>query len=145
MMMPATTPEPVSYSIDLPFPVSANRLWRSASTAVHTRRGTYLSLPRVHVSPQYKSWIKEADALYLIQKRKLGPIRTLGRYTLACTFSRDKRSPIQDGDNLCKCVHDWLQRIELIHNDCLCEGGSWAWGDAQAGCLVLVEGYPWVS
>lgn len=133
----------VTYCLELPFPVSANRLWRSAGAVTHTHHGSILSRPRVYISPMYRSWITEADALYLTQKRKMGPVQMLGPYTIECVFSRDKRSPLADGDNLTKCIHDWLQRVQIIKNDRLCEGGYWAWGEASAGTTVVVHGYPY--
>lgn len=139
MQTPATIV--ITYRIELPFPVSANRLWRIADS--RRRKVLGWTIPRMHLSPEYVSWIKEADGLYLSQKREIGPLRTLGLYALQCVFSRAKRSPIADGDNLCKCVHDYLERIAIIKNDCLCEGGSWVWGDAPSGCRVTVEGYLW--
>lgn len=141
-MLEKTQQDTLTYCIDLPFPISANRLWRSASTVVHTRRGTMLGAPRVHLSRQYQLWIKEADALYLSQKPRLQPLVTLGAYTLACRFSSEKRSARMDGDNLMKCVHDWLQRVEIIKNDCLCEGAKWDWGPAPHGCWAIVVGRP---
>lgn len=141
MTMPAITT--VRYRIDLPFPISANRLWRSSSQLVHTRRGSVLGAPRVHLSPQYRAWLDQADRLYLTQKRGIGPVRPLGRFRVDLRLAAAKRDARQDGDNLQKCVLDWLQRVEIIRNDSLCEAGSWAWADIPCECRVEVVGVPY--
>ncbi len=119
-----------SYLINLPFPVSTNRLWRIGSQ----RHGKY-----VHISPTYHKWKQAADALYLTQKRRLGVVK-LGKFSIDIVLAADIRRASQDGDNFIKCVLDWLQRVEIVHDDCLCESGSWAWGIASEGCSVVVWG-----
>ena len=140
-----------SYRIELPFPLSTNRLWRATGQSAHStkdivmRRKTgqtaFYGAIRVHLSPEYTKWKREADALYLTQKQALRP-QTLGVYDIHCVFSSAHRRANQDGDNLTKCVNDWLQRAEIIHDDCLCERGSWEWGETPNGCWVFVDGYP---
>ena len=144
-MTSATMPATVRLSIELPFPVSANRLWRQAAPVVHSRRGSFLGRTRVYLSPQYDAWLHEADGVWLAQKGKGGwrPLHDqIGHYTLELVFDATRRRRGQDGDNLCKCVHDWLQRVEIIKNDALCDGASWVWGEAPAGCLATLQGRP---
>jgi Holliday junction resolvase RusA-like endonuclease len=137
------------YQIDLPFPISTNRLWRASGRScqgtsdivMRQAKGqvAFYGGIRVHLSKAYTAWKREADALYMTQKQRLGA-KTLGKYTIHCVFSSALRRPNQDGDNLTKCVNDWLQRVEIIHNDCLCEAGSWEWGLAPFGCIALLNG-----
>jgi hypothetical protein len=139
----------VRYQIDLPFPISTNRLWRasgrscagSADRVMRQSRGqiAFYGGIRVRLSEAYTAWKREADALYLTQKQRLAA-KTLGKYTIHCVFSSAHRRPNQDGDNLTKCVNDWLQRVEIIHDDCLCEAGSWEWGPGPTGCTVFLNG-----
>lgn len=114
-----------SYTINLPFPVSTNRIWRQGKG-------------RTYLSPEYEAWIKQADALYLTQTRKLHVV-TLGRYHADLVFDEKQRGA-KDADNLIKCVNDWLQRVDIVHNDKMCYGGKWSWGEAPSGCIVIVTG-----
>ena len=88
--------------IDLPFPVSLNKLWRS-------NRG------RVHRSKEYTDWIKRADALWLTQKRN-APKEPIVRFNAEISLvPPDNRR--RDGDNLAKAALDFLKRIEVIADD----------------------------
>jgi Holliday junction resolvase RusA-like endonuclease len=128
------------YEIELPFPLSTNRLWRASGRTPTSHGGQpYFRAIRVHLSPEYTRWKREADALYMTQKQALR-LQTLGVYGIHCVFSADHRRKNQDGDNLTKCVNDWLQRVEIIKDDCLCERGSWEWGAAPTGCIVRLDG-----
>lgn len=69
----------------------------------------------------------------------------LGHYEMFVILHSERRSSLIDGDNHLKCVNDWLQRVELIHNDRLCDHWGGAWGTAPAGCRVLLIGEPYVS
>ncbi len=124
-----------SYLINLPFPVSANRLWRVGRRPPGSH-GKY-----VHISPTYHKWKQAADALYLTQKIRLNIVK-LGKFSIDIVLSADMRRASQDGDNFIKCVLDWLQRVEIVDNDCLCESGSWTWGPAPEGCEIVVWGKP---
>jgi Holliday junction resolvase RusA-like endonuclease len=122
----------VRYELSLPFPISTNAIWRSGW------RG------RVRLSDDYKQWKAAADSHFYLQKRSLGRIVKLDHFRIQLIFDdRERRN--RDGDNLIKCVLDWLQRIEIVRNDCLCDGGSWEWGTAPAGCRVIIEGELYVE
>lgn len=125
------TPAParISYRIDLPFPVSANRLWRNS-------RG------RIHLSAEYVEWKAAADGAWLRQKPPGRPVM-LGSYELVVVLDRRCRQGGADGDNTLKCINDWLQRVELVRDDRYCERWSGSWGDAVAGCRIEVTGEPW--
>ena len=116
------------YRIELPFPVSNNNLWL---------RGRRIA-GRWPLSRPYRDWIDEANGMWLQQKLSVRPV-TLGVYRSHMIFSSDCRRANQDGENLIKCVSDYLQRIEIIENDCLAVAGSWQWGNVD-GCVVEVEG-----
>src|ERR1700680_2852192 len=127
----------VKLEIHLPFPISTNRIWRYTGQGAHRHgRGRHC-----YTSPEYSRWKKAADALYLTQKRDLPRIK-FGKYSIHIILSSLIRRKTQDGDNLMKCVNDWLQRVEIIENDCLCEEWSGTWGDAPHGCRVIVTGEP---
>ena len=126
------------YLINLPFPVSTSRLWQ----LVIFPDDKYVHITHV----QYNS-NKQADALYMTQKWQLKawaerPVK-LGKFKIDITLSAALRRKSQDGDNFIKCVLDWLQRVEIIDNDCDCESGSWGWGLAPEGCCIVVWGKPW--
>jgi Holliday junction resolvase RusA-like endonuclease len=125
------------YTIDLPFPMSTNRIWRFVGNpAMQDHQRKY-----VRISPEYHKWKKAADALYMTQKHRLSIVK-LGKFNVSIVLSSDMRRSNQDGDNFIKCVMDWLQRVEIIHNDCLCEWGQWQWGEAPTGCRVRLFGEP---
>ena len=125
------------YAIDLPFPMSTNRIWRFVGNpAMQDHQRKY-----VRISPEYHKWKIAADALYLTQKQQLGVVK-LGKFFIEISLSADMRRANQDGDNYIKCVMDWLQRVEIIHNDCLCSHGLWGWGTAPTGCRVQLWGEP---
>jgi Holliday junction resolvase RusA-like endonuclease len=131
------------YEIDLPFPVSTNRLWKSAHVAGRTR---------VYTSIEYSRWIKAADALYLTQKRRISA-QVLGNFTFHIILDHKHRKPSKishgrkigggDGDNRMKGPLDWCERVGLIHNDRDCDAWSGTWGDAPAGCRVILTGEPY--
>src|SRR5688500_4694697 len=110
-------------SLALPFPVSVNAM-RTVN-----RTGRIIS------SPAYRLWQREADALFLTQKRKTG--RIVGRFTAFVTLDETrKRKP--DTDNLVKCLLDALQRWGVVPNDRLCDEVHVGWGYAPEGCRVAL-------
>lgn len=112
-------------TLTLPFPPSANRLWR-------TGKG------RTYLDPKYKDWKDEAFACYLQQKRAAGqPIK--GHFTYHLTLDEKKRKVARDGDNRNKAALDFLQSVGLIEDDKLADGGSWSWGPVEPGtCFIRV-------
>jgi len=113
-------------TLSLPFPISANRLWRNG-------RG------RTYLSPQYRAWKDAAFASYLQQKREAGtPI--IGNFTYHITLDEKKRKQARDGDNRGKGVLDFLQSVGLIEDDKFADSGSWSWGPIEPGtCFVTLH------
>ncbi|CEG08736.1 endodeoxyribonuclease RUS [Afipia felis] len=110
-------------TLTLPFPVSANRLWRTGNG-------------RTYLSPQYRAWKDEALAAYLLQKRDVGTPIT-GNFTYHITLDEKKRKQARDGDNRGKGVLDFLQAVGLIQDDKYADAGSWSWGPIEPGtCFV---------
>lgn len=113
---------PADIMLDLPAPISVNRLWRSVKTGVIK-------------SEHYKRWTKAADGMLmeLGQLRGVKPI--MGRFTATIVC---KRSQL-DLDNNSKCVLDYLQSRNFIVDDKLCEELTLRWGEAPTGCRVFLS------
>lgn len=93
-------------TINLPFPVSVNRVWRSG-------RG------RVYKSKQYITWIAEANVAWLQQKPHMITKKINGLYKIDIAFSPpDKRR--RDLGNLEKGISDFCQSIGLVEDDSFC-------------------------
>ena len=88
---------PADIVLDLPTPLSVNR----------TRRIDWKSYPKV------KAWIREADGMFLMQKRKLAP-SIKGRYEIIITL-RDGSAI--DADNPVKILIDFVRRVKLVSDD----------------------------
>lgn len=110
--------------LDLPFPPSTNRLWRQRN------RGVYLA-------PEYKKWMREADAMLMAASALRGVKKIYGPFTAFITLDRGQRR--MDLDNAIKGCLDFCQRIEVIANDSHCERLVCEWGVAPAGCRVTLE------
>lgn len=109
-------------TLDLPAPISVNRIWRKTKAGVIK-------------SKAYERWIKSADDMLL----ELGQLR--GVKPIASRFTAEivvKRSRL-DLDNNSKCVLDFLQSRNFVINDNLCEELKLRWGDAPTGCRVTVR------
>ena len=132
------------YQIILPFPISANRIWRYTGNRALWRGGRGTGAKYVTIAPVYAKWIKEADALWLTQKQAVRPVK-LGRYAFEVVLCAHMRRSNQDGDNLMKCVNDWLQRVEIIHNDCLCDAWGGSWAVIAEECVLTVTGEPYLD
>jgi hypothetical protein len=88
---------PPDIVLELPAPLSVNR----------TRRIDWASYPKV------KAWMLRADAMFLMQKRKLAkPIA--GRYELIITLRDGSRI---DADNTAKLCIDTVRRLALVEDD----------------------------
>ena len=88
-------------ALDLPLPVSTNRIWR----ATHGR---------VIKSEEYRSWIAHAQGLFLTQKRGLKAIH--GRFHAAIILNESMMRSNRDLDNI-KCVLDFAKSMGLIVDD----------------------------
>jgi len=112
-------------AIDLPFPPSTNRLTRHAA-----KGGKLLS----YTNPDYVSWRKEAEGMFMQQKRSCGePIKGFFSYHIALDKTRWPKA--RDGDNRGKAVLDFLEAMGLIEDDKFAVGGSWSWAPVS-GCFV---------
>lgn len=121
--------EPVELTIDLPFPVSTNRIWGSG-------RG------RVFRSKAYRQWLTHADQQMLVGKFLRGHSHTISTpFEAQILLSSDYRTG--DADNRIKCVLDYAQSRKLISNDNLAQKVTVEWvlpNHAPVGCrLVLKE------
>jgi Holliday junction resolvase RusA-like endonuclease len=108
--------------LDLPPPISVNRIWRKAKVGVIK-------------SDAYKTWTKRADDMLvsLGQLRGVKPI--VGKFTALIVVKRSRL----DLDNNSKAVLDFLQSRCFIVDDKFCEELTLRWGDAPTGCRVTVR------
>jgi crossover junction endodeoxyribonuclease RusA len=108
--------------IFLPYPPSANRLWRSG-------RG------RVYRSAEYNSWLKEAGFSILAQN----PPKIAGHYKIFIEAARpDKRR--RDLDNIAKASMDVLVSLGVIQDDSFAQEIGIRWVETGDGLRVLIEG-----
>lgn len=114
---------PPDIVLDLPTPISVNRIWRVAKAG------------HVIKSQVYKRWIKEADAMLLDLGQLKGVKPITGRFAATIIVRRVNL----DLDNTAKCPMDFLQARNFILNDKLCEELTLRWGDAPTGCRVTVR------
>lgn len=105
----------------LPYPPSANNLWRSAKG-------------RTYRSRAYVDWLTEAGLL--AKSQRAGSIT--GPYKLSVTAARpDKRK--RDLDNILKPISDLLKSIGAIEDDNLCEMLTARWVTTGDGVAVRLE------
>jgi crossover junction endodeoxyribonuclease RusA len=107
--------------LNIPFPPSANALWRS-------NRG------RVHKSRKYVDWLLAAGLKVRSQK----PGKIEGQYKISIQAVRpDKRR--RDLDNALKPVSDLLKSLGVIEDDSLCEMITARWVTYGEGIYVRIE------
>ena len=127
MSITGLTLRPGEVRLSLPYPVSANRMYRAGKG-------------RVYKSDAYKTWQAEAHVAWLQQKNQLSVKRVDGRYLLLLEATPpDQRN--RDIDNLVKSVSDFLQMEGIISNDRLATGIQISWADpshTRAGVFVTV-------
>jgi crossover junction endodeoxyribonuclease RusA len=114
----------VSIMIELwvPYPPSANNLWRS-------NRG------RVHKHPKYTAWLTEAGIGLMSQRQAAG---ISGTYRLSLIAARpDKRR--RDLDNLIKPISDLLVKAGFIDDDCLAQKIEAEWAESGDGVAIRLE------
>jgi Holliday junction resolvase RusA-like endonuclease len=122
---------PAEIVIDLPFPPSVNRIWRGV------RRDNGRS---VMLSPEYRKWKDEADALAMLRRACRDGNRVVGPFEAAILLNMEAGRG--DIDNRIKAVLDWLQSRRVIENDSLCMELSIKWAlpeQAPDGCRVTVK------
>jgi crossover junction endodeoxyribonuclease RusA len=107
--------------LHLPFPPSANSLWRRAAKGM--RR-----------SDSYTAWLTEAG--WAAKQQRPGKIA--GPYKLSIHAARpDNRR--RDLDNLFKATSDLLESLEIIQGDHLAEMVCARWVTSGEGITVIVE------
>ena len=112
--------------LTIPYPPSANRLWRSVNG-------------RAIKSAEYRDWLDEAARFLLTQP---GRTPMTGPYILTLVATRpDWRR--RDLGNLEKPVSDLLQHVGLVRDDCDAQSIRLTWSDAApdpaAGVRVHLE------
>lgn len=113
---------PPDIVLDLPAPISVNRIWRKTKAGVIK-------------SKAYDRWIARADAMLLELDQIKGVQTITGRFTALIIV---KRSNL-DLDNNSKSVLDFLQSRKFIANDRFCEELTLRWGEAPTGARVTVR------
>jgi crossover junction endodeoxyribonuclease RusA len=114
--------------IDLPTPISVNRIWRANKAGKKA----------VSISPEYAAWKRQADNLTLAAGTFRGLKCLHGKFEAVIVV---RRCP-GDIDNRAKGVLDWLQSRGVIENDKHCERLTISWGEpgqAPTGCRVTVR------
>lgn len=114
----------MSIILHLPWPPSINSANKFGS------KGYY-------PSEEKRTFFREAEKLYLMQKRAIGFVR--GKFTYHLTLNREMRGPLDDGDNRGKYALDFAQKMGLIENDKFAEGGSWSWGSCEYGAILSIH------
>ena len=121
--------------IDLPYPPSVNKIWRSASA---------LSQKRVYLAPSYLHWKKHADAL-LMSTRGWMVRKIAGPFSIDIDLCPPPKQQRGDLDNRIKAVLDFLQRCTVISNDRHCQRLVAQWVEKSAapqGCRVTLRPAP---
>ena len=114
------------FTIFLPMPPSTNNL--------------FVNVPRKGrvPSPEYVAWRKEADALYLSQKR---PEPVTGPFRFLLEVVRpDKRR--RDVSNLIKAAEDQIAHYGLIRDDCDAEEVCARWVAEDLGGMARITVTP---
>lgn len=103
-------------AIDLPWPPSANRLWRVG------RRRRKGGKPLVYPAPAYAEWQRQAALEWLPQRPKFfammaGPFKA----KLVLCPPPSLRNRKWDRDNRAKACLDFAQKNQIIKDDSLCQ------------------------
>ena len=116
--------------LHLPMPPSVNAATRVGRNKVSGKAFVYSSREK-------NKFFADASMLYLAQKRILGFVK--GPFTYHLVLNEKLRHGNADGDNRMKYALDFAQRVGLIENDKLAEGGSWAWGPCEHGAMLSIH------
>lgn len=115
-------------TLKLPFPPSANRLWRNV-------RG------RTIRSPEYDAWLEQAAwevrRIVSMQHDRKGVKGPYGLTIRVCP-PPGRRGPRMDIDNTLKSVCDALQKGGAVENDRLCQCLSIEWCPDVSGVVATV-------
>lgn len=125
------------FVLDLPYPPSINRIWRSNPRASTNGK-------QVYIAPAYRDWKNQAS-LALLQKRGWMMRRIKGPFSVDLALCPPKGHPRGDLDNRIKAVLDFLQNATVIENDRNCQFicAYWASWLPPVECRVTVK--PWLA
>lgn len=119
-------------TIDLPFPISVNQIWRGGRK-------------RVFKSKQYVDWINTATGHWWQQKINYKDWRLKGYYSLQIIINPpDNRR--RDLGNLEKVCSDFAQAAGIIEDDSLCRRLVIEYGskeDAPLGARLIFQPMTW--
>ena len=118
-----------SITVDLPFPPSANRIWRSNFKA-----------KKVHLEPEYEKWMTECCLLWLTQKPRPFQMVTGPFWARIVLVNPDKRR--RDLDNRIKVLLDFAQKAGIVEDDSNTSAIDISWGSveqAPTGCRVVIN------
>lgn len=101
-------------TVDLPWPPSANKIWRSGNR-------------RVYRSQKYNSWFKEA--FYVFKESRPKKIDGIFSAEIILYPPDDRHSDI---DNRIKVLLDLAQKVGVIENDRFCRGLNVVHGGKEA-------------
>ena len=116
---------PIDLMIDLPWPPSVNRIWRSQKAGKR----------RVYLAPEYASWKKAADILAI----SLGQVKHFKRINGGFEAHIILQRRRGDIDNRVKAILDWAQSRELILDDSNCERLLVERGEAPHGARLILR------
>jgi Holliday junction resolvase RusA-like endonuclease len=116
--------------LHLPMPPSVNAATRVGRNKVNGK-------PFVYSSREKQRFFADAGMMYLAQKRITGFVK--GPFTYHLILNEKLRHGNADGDNRMKYALDFAQKVGLIENDKLAEGGSWAWGPCEHGAMLSIH------
>lgn len=124
---------PSGIVIDLPFPPSVNRLWRSSNKDGRSQ---------VYLSPSYVKWKKAADLLMMTGGRGWRSAKIPGHFAAEIMLCPTKGRTRGDIDNRVKAVLDYAQRAEIVADDKHCQRLLVEWVDAAMaphGCRLTLR------
>lgn len=113
-------------TIELPFPPSANHIWR------------YIRAGKVKRSAAYEKWLRAADNLIFAFCQLRGVPLIAKHFTAEITLSVSKRVN-NDCDNRIKPLLDYAVSRRLIVDDRYCDEVVCRWGHAPHGCVLVLK------
>lgn len=122
---------PIECVMDLPFPPSVNRIWRSQKVTGKNN---------VYLSAEYRSWMRQANSAVLVNGTWRKRVAMPAEFKALILLDRAQRAG--DVDNRIKAVLDWAQRSEIIVDDRLCDEVTARWvvtGEAPHGCRLVLR------
>lgn len=122
-------PQPVQRvtEIHLPFPPSANHIWK------------YVRAGKVKRSAAYEKWLRAADNLVYAYCQLRGKPMFTGHFTAEITLAVRMRAGNFDCDNRIKAVLDYAQSRRLVANDSKCDRVTCGWGVSPHGCTLVLK------